>query len=67
MLLYNLRQICTDVTGVRLGWEMVIQGAQAVKDAELLALARSCFEETERQIRWAAGKLKEVASQILAA
>ncbi|MFF3322604.1 hypothetical protein [Streptomyces sp. NPDC002889] len=66
VLLYDLRQICTDATGVRLDWDMVVQGAQAAKDAELLALARSCVRETERQIHWAEGKLKESAPQILA-
>ncbi|MEU6577902.1 hypothetical protein [Streptomyces sp. NPDC046805] len=64
-LLYDLRQVCTDATGVRLDWEMVGQAAQALRDPALLDAAQSCGKETQRIIQWADGKLKEASPQVL--
>lgn len=65
LLLLDLREISMRASGVSIDWELVAQAAQGVKDAELLALAKECHPETLRQVRWANGKLKESATQVL--
>jgi hypothetical protein len=50
---------------VHLDWVLLTQIAQAVHDQGLLDLATSCRAETERQVTWAQGKLKEAAPQAL--
>ncbi|GAB5009948.1 hypothetical protein MAHJHV63_55300 [Mycobacterium avium subsp. hominissuis] len=51
--------------GVSLDWELLAQGAQAAKDAELLGLASRCHPVTLRQMRWANAMLKELSPQVL--
>lgn len=46
-------------------WELLAQAAQGVKDSELVALSKRCHPDNLRQVRWANGKLKESATQIL--
>jgi hypothetical protein len=65
MLLADLRRIHRLAAGVSLDWELLAQGAQAAKDAELLGLASRCHPETLRQMRWANGMLKELSPQVL--
>lgn len=36
-----------------------------MKDTELLKLTKDCHPETLRQMRWANGKLKESAAQVM--
>jgi len=36
-----------------------------MKDKKLLALAEKCHPQTIRQMKWADGKLKESATQVL--
>ena len=52
--------------GVSLDWELLAQGAQAIKDDELLALSKQCHPQTLRQMRWANAMLKELSPQALA-
>ena len=65
LLLADLRKVHRDAAGVSLDWEILAQTAQALKDAELLALAQRCHPETLRQMRWANAKVKETAAQVL--
>lgn len=65
-LLGDLRALHVAAAGVSLDWELVGQGAQAMKDTELLALTKRCHPETLRQLRWANAMLKVLAPQILA-
>lgn len=65
LLLVDLREIYTSAAGVSVDWELVAQAAQGVKDAELVALSKRCHPDNLRQMRWANGKLKESATQIL--
>jgi hypothetical protein len=67
LLLADLRWIHRMAAGVSLDWELLAQGAQAVKDDELLALTSRCHPETLRQMRWANAMLKELAPQALTA
>jgi hypothetical protein len=66
LLLADLRRLHRKVAGVSLDWELVAQGAQAVKDSELLDLTRKCHPQTLRQLTWTNAMLKTLSPQILA-
>jgi hypothetical protein len=66
LLLADLRALHRTVAGVSLDWELLAQGAQAVKDTELLDLAQRCHPHTLRQLTWSNSMLKMVSPQILA-
>jgi hypothetical protein len=65
LLLADLRRIHRFAAGASLDWELLAQGAQAAKDAELVSLASRCHPETLRQLRWANAMLKELSPQVL--
>ena len=65
MLLRGLRSIYIDAHGVSVDWELIAQGAQGVRDKELLELAQTCRPDSLRQAKWANAQLKEKATQIL--
>ena len=65
LLLADLRTIHRQAAGVSLDWEILAQTAQALKDTELLELAKRYHPETLRQLRWANAKLKESAAQVM--
>ncbi|WP_245547303.1 hypothetical protein [Nocardia brevicatena] len=65
LLLHDLRRIHLMAAGVSLDREILAQSAQALRDGELLAVARRCHPQTLRQMRWANAKLKEIAPQAI--
>lgn len=65
-LLWDLRHLYRVAAGVSVDWELLAQGAQAVQDRDLLALAQRCHPQTLRQLRWANAMLKALAPQVLA-
>lgn len=65
LLLQDLELIYLAASFNSLCWELLAQGAQALKDRRLLALSSACHPETLRQLRWANTKLKESAPQAL--
>lgn len=65
VLLADLRRLHRKAAGVSLDWELLGQGAQAAKDAELLQLTQRCHPQTLRQMRWANAMLKEISPQVL--
>jgi hypothetical protein len=64
-LLADLRRLHRLAAGVSVDWELLAQGAQAVKDDELLGLTNRCHPESLRQMRWANAMLKELSPQAL--
>jgi hypothetical protein len=66
LLLADLRRLHNLAAGVSVDWELLAQGAQAVKDQRLLQLSERCHPETLRQMRWANAMLKELSPQVLA-
>ncbi|KRE27160.1 hypothetical protein ASG82_11925 [Mycobacterium sp. Soil538] len=66
LLLADLRRVHRDAAGTSLDWELLAQGAQANKDAQLLAVTQRCHPQTLRQMRWANAMLKELSPQALA-
>ncbi|WP_448072908.1 hypothetical protein [Georgenia yuyongxinii] len=65
LLLRDLRRVYTGAAGVYADWELIAQAAQGLKDTELMEVAGRCGAESKRQMKWANGKLKESATQIL--
>ncbi|OBK77262.1 hypothetical protein [Mycobacterium sp. 1274761.0] len=66
LLLADLRRLHRLAAGVSLDWELLAQGAQGVKDTELLELCEQCHPQALRQMRWANAMLKELSPQALA-
>jgi len=66
LLLADLRRLHRLAAGVSLDWELLAQGAQGVKDTDLLELAERCHPQALRQMRWANAMLKELSPQTLA-
>lgn len=65
LLLADLRRIHRMAAGVSLDWEILAQTAQALKDRELLSLAKDCHPQTLRQMRWANAQLKVQSAQVM--
>ncbi|WP_198550343.1 hypothetical protein [Streptomyces silvensis] len=65
LLLRDLREIYTKASGVSVDWELLGQAAQGLRDTGLLNAVQRCHSDTQRQLHWANGKLKESATQIL--
>jgi hypothetical protein len=66
-LLHDLRGLYLAAQETEIAWLMLIQAAQAVRDAELLATAQPCHAETETCAKWARSRIKELAPQVYAA
>lgn len=66
LLILELRHLHRRSAGVSLDWELLGQGAQAVKDRELLALTKRCHPQTLRQMRWTNAMLKMLSPQVMA-
>lgn len=66
VLLMDLRRLHRVTAGVSVDWELLAQGAQAVKDQDLLALTARCHPQTLRQLRWSNAMIKVLAPQVLA-
>jgi hypothetical protein len=66
LLLADLRRLHRLAAGVSLDWELLAQGAQGVKDKDLLSLSQRCHPQSLRQMRWANAMLKELSPQALA-
>ncbi len=58
VLLMELRRLHRVTAGVSADWELLAQGAQAVKDQDLLTLSERCHPQTLRQLRWSNAMLK---------
>jgi hypothetical protein len=66
LLLADLRRLHRAAAGVSLDWELLAQGAQAVKDADLVTLTQKCHPQTLRQMKWSNSMLKILSPQVLA-
>ncbi len=66
LLLRDLRDLHLAAARASVAWTVLGQGAQAVKDQQLLELVTSCHPETIRTMKWTVQKLKEASPQVLA-
>jgi hypothetical protein len=64
-LLESLRALYLATEECTVTWTMVIQAAQATRDAELLAVARECAAQAERHAKWFVTRIKVGAPQAL--
>jgi hypothetical protein len=66
LLLRDMRDLHLAAARASLAWTVLGQGAQAVKDQELLQIVTACHPETIRTMKWTVQKLKEASPQVLA-
>ena len=64
-LLRDLQDLQLLATLVHSTWTVIAQGAQGLRDTELLEIAQHCDAETTRQLRWLETRLKVAAPQAL--
>jgi hypothetical protein len=66
-LLRDLQDLHLLATLVQTTWTVLAQGAQGLRDRELLDIANHCSSETSRQLSWLTTTIKAVAPQALIA
>ncbi len=64
-LLRDLQDLYVLASLVRTTWTVVAQGAQGLRDPELLAVARQAGGQTSRQLSWLDTRIKVAAPQAL--
>lgn len=64
-LLRDLQDLHVLATLVRTTWTVIAQGAQGLRDRELLDIAQEAVAETRRQITWFETRFKAAAPQAL--
>ncbi|MEZ0580550.1 hypothetical protein [Nocardioides sp. MH1] len=64
-LLRDLQDLHVLATLVQTTWTVVAQGAQGLRDRELLSIATSANAETSRQLSWLNTRMKAAAPQAL--
>jgi hypothetical protein len=64
-LLRDLQDLHVLATLVQTTWTVIAQGAQGLRDRELLEIATSSNAETSRQLSWLNTRMKQAAPQAL--
>ncbi|TQL68016.1 hypothetical protein FB381_1905 [Nocardioides albertanoniae] len=64
-LLRDLQELYVLGAMVETTWTVVIQGAQGLRDTDLLEVATSCSTQTARQLSWFNTRMKVAAPQAL--
>lgn len=64
-LLRDLQDLHVLASLVQTTWTAIAQGAQGLRDRELLDIAHECGAETDRQLTWLTTRLKVAAPQAL--
>jgi hypothetical protein len=64
-LLRDLQDLHVLATLVQTTWTVIAQGAQGLRDRELLEIATSSNAETSRQLTWFNTRMKQAAPQAL--
>ena len=65
-LLRDLRRLHLTYAVASIDWVLLGQGAQAIRDAELLDAVSECHTQTLRGMKWTVTRLKAAAPQVLA-
>lgn len=66
LLLRDLRELHLAAARTSLAWTVLGQGAQAVSDGDLLAVATACHPQAIRTMEWTVQKVKDASPQVLA-
>lgn len=64
-LLRDLQDLHVLATLVQTTWTVIGQGAQGLRDRELLEISKNCNTETARQVTWLNTRMKMAAPQAL--
>jgi hypothetical protein len=64
-LLRDLQDLHVLASLVQTTWTVIAQGAQGLRDPELLGIAEGCNAETSRQLSWLNTRMKVAAPQAL--
>jgi hypothetical protein len=64
-LLRDLQDLHLLATLVHSTWTVIAQGAQGLRDHQLLEIANASKEETTRQLTWLTTRMKQAAPQSL--
>ena len=64
-LLRDLHDLFLLASFVNLGWTILQQAGQALRDDELLKAVSTCARQTEQQLEWLNTRVKEAAPQTL--
>lgn len=64
-LLRDLQDLHLLATLVHSTWTVVAQGAQGLRDPDLLEIARTSMAQTTRQLTWLTTRMKQAAPQAL--
>ena len=64
-LLRDLQDLHLLATLVHSTWTVIAQGAQGLRDPELLQVAQTSMAETSRQLTWLTTRMKQAAPQAL--
>lgn len=64
-LLRDLQDLHLLATLVQTTWTVIAQGAQGLRDRELLEVAETCGARTARQLTWLTTRMKQAAPQAL--
>jgi hypothetical protein len=64
-LLRDLQDLHLLATLVQSTWTVIAQGAQGLRDEELLGVAQESLSETSRQLAWFVARMKAAAPQAL--
>jgi hypothetical protein len=64
-LLRDLQELHVLATLVQTKWTVIVQGAQGLRDNELLEVASSSQADTRRQLTWLTTRMKTTAPQAL--
>jgi hypothetical protein len=66
LLLHDLRHLYLTAQQAEVAWVILVQAAQAIRDAKLLSVSETCREQAETCGKWLRTKIKESSPQILA-
>ena len=67
LLLRDLRELWLTAQAAEIAWVILAQGAQAARDADLLAVATAGHDEAEVRGKWIRTHIKQAAPQVLVA
>jgi hypothetical protein len=65
LLLRDLRELHLRYAEASINWVILVQGAQAARDAELLSACQHGHRQTLRGMKWTVTRIKTAAPQIL--
>jgi hypothetical protein len=64
-LMADLRRLYLAAHDAEIAWVVLLQGALAVRDSELVEVARECREKAQQRWQWVRTRIKETSPQLL--